>query len=101
MMPPKKPQNESRRLDVLWQYDVLDTMPDQAFDDLTQLAAYICGAPIASLSILGEDRQWFKSKVGLSKTETSRDISFCGHAILQNNLFIVEDAKSLSYSGPP
>ncbi|MBI3879359.1 MAG: GAF domain-containing protein [Verrucomicrobia bacterium] len=92
MTPPKKPKNEARRLAVLWQYDVLDTMPEQAFDDLTQLAATICGAPIASLSILGEDKQWFKSRVGLSRSETSRDISFCGHAILQKGLFIVPDA---------
>jgi GAF domain-containing protein len=77
---------------VLWQYDILDSVPEEAYDDLTQLAANICGAPIASLSILGEDKQWFKSKFGMSREETSRDISFCGHAILQDGLFIVPDA---------
>jgi GAF domain-containing protein len=92
MTPPKTPKNEARRLEVLWKTDLLDTLPEEAFDDLTQLAASICGAPIATLTLVDEDRQWFKSKVGLSIQETARDISFCGHTILQSRLFIVEDA---------
>src|SRR5256885_12495084 len=85
-------QNEARRLEVLWKYDVLDTVPEEVFDDLTELAARICEAPIALITLVDEDRQWFKSKVGISLNETSRDISFCGHAITQSELFIVPDA---------
>lgn len=91
-MKPPKPKNEKKRLEILWQYDVLDTVPEQVFDDLTELAAHICEAPIAMITLVDEKRQWFKSKVGISATETSRDVSFCGHAILQNELFIVPDA---------
>jgi GAF domain-containing protein len=86
------PKNERKRLEVLWQYDVLDTVPEQVFDDLTELAARICEAPIALITLVDEKRQWFKSKFGISVNETSRDISFCGHAILQQELFIVPDA---------
>src|ERR1041385_6052940 len=86
------PQNEKKRLRVLWQYDVLDTVPEELFDDLTELAARICEAPIALISLVDEDRQWFKSKVGITVNETSRDISFCAHAIQQEDLFIVPDA---------
>ncbi len=86
------PQNEKQRLKVLWQYDVLDTVPEEVFDDLTELAARICGAPMALISLVDEDRQWFKSRVGVSQTETSRNTSFCAHAILQTDLFIVPDA---------
>ena len=91
-MKPPKPKNEKKRLEILWQYDVLDTVPEQVFDDLTELAAHICEAPIAMITLVDEDRQWFKSKLGITATETSRDVSFCGHAILQNKLFIVPDA---------
>lgn len=87
-----KPRNEVQRIKILWQYEVLDTLPEQAFDDLTQLAALICEAPIALITLVDEDRQWFKSKVGLSITETSRDVSLCAHAILQKKLLIVPDA---------
>src|SRR5437868_12297550 len=85
--------NEKRRLQVLWQYDVLDSVPEEVFDDLTELAARICEAPIALISLIDEKRQWFKSKVGISVGETSRDVSFCAHAIGQNDLFIVPDAS--------
>jgi len=84
--------HEKKRLKVLWQYDVLDTVPEEVFDDLTELAARICEAPIALISLVDEDRQWFKSKVGVTLKETSRDISFCAHAIRQEGLFIVPDA---------
>lgn len=85
-------KNEKTRLNVLWQYEVLDTVPEELFDDLTELAARICEAPIALISLVDEKRQWFKSKVGLSVSETSRDVSFCSHAIRQSGLFIVPDA---------
>jgi GAF domain-containing protein len=84
--------NEKKRLKVLWQYEVLDTVPEELFDDLTELAARICEAPIALISLVDEKRQWFKSKVGTSVNETSRDLSFCAHAIGQSDLFIVPDA---------
>src|SRR5512135_1904521 len=84
--------NEKKRLNVLWQYEVLDTVPEELFDDLTELAAQICEAPIALISLVDEKRQWFKSRVGLSINETSRDISFCTYAIRQPDLFIVPDA---------
>ena len=86
------PQNEKKRLKVLWQYEVLDTVPEEVFDDLTELAARICEAPIALISLVDEKRQWFKSKVGTTVNETSRDISFCAYAITQPDLFIVPDA---------
>jgi GAF domain-containing protein len=86
-------QHEKKRLNVLWQYEVLDTVPEELFDDLTELAAHICEAPIALISLVDERRQWFKSKVGLPVKETSRDVSFCAHAIGQSGLFIVPDAS--------
>lgn len=91
-MPLPKPRNEKQRLKVLWQYDVLDTVPEEIFDDLTDLAAHICEAPIALISLIDEDRQWFKSKIGVTISETSRDISFCAHAILNDDLLIIPDA---------
>ena len=84
--------NEKKRLKVLWQYEVLDTVPEEVFDDLTELAARICEAPIALISLVDEKRQWFKSKFGTGVNETSRDFSFCAHAITQPDLFIVPDA---------
>jgi GAF domain-containing protein len=86
------PNNEKKRLDVLWQYDVLDSMPEEVFDELTELAASICEAPVALITLVDENRQWFKSKVGVSVEETSREISFCSHAILHEELFVVPDA---------
>jgi GAF domain-containing protein len=86
------PLTEVKRLTVLWQYEVLDTVPEEVFDDLTELAARICEAPIAMITLVDEKRQWFKSKVGVTINETSRDISFCAHAITQSDLFIVPDA---------
>jgi GAF domain-containing protein len=86
------PVAEKKRLRVLWQYEVLDTVPEELFDDLTELAARICEAPIALISLVDDNRQWFKSKVGMTVSETSRGVSFCAHAIKQQGLFIVPDA---------
>jgi len=95
-------KNEKQRLKVLWQYSVLDTVPEEIFDDLTELAARICEAPIALITLVDEKRQWFKSKVGISIQETSRDISFCAHAIKQPELFIIPDAtKDARFSNNP
>src|SRR4029078_2663841 len=85
-------KNEKQRLKVLWQYDVLDSVPEEVFDELTELAARICEAPIALISLVDENRQCVKAKVGLTVSETSRDISFCARAIQQEGLFIVPDA---------
>lgn len=85
-------QRERQRLKILWEYQVLDTVPEEVFDQLTELAAHICEAPIALISLVDEDRQWFKSKVGISLGQTSRDVSFCAHAIRQSGLFVVSDA---------
>ena len=86
------PMDEKKRLEVLWDYQVLDTPPEECFDDVTSLAAHICEAPIALITLVDEDRQWFMSRFGLSESETSRNISFCSHAILQPGLMIVPDA---------
>ncbi len=92
-MTPPKPVNEPQRLAALRGYEILDTEPEAAFDDLTFLASQICQTPIALIALVDADRQWFKSKVGLSLTETSRDIAFCASAILQSDVFIVPDAS--------
>lgn len=93
MIPAKVPANEEQRLRELLSYDVLDTDAEQLFDDLTQLASQICDAPIALISLVDPDRQWFKSRVGIEATETSRNIAFCSHAILQREVFEVSNAK--------
>src|ERR1700727_497066 len=96
------PLDEERRLKALRQYDVLDTLPEEALDDLTALAATICEVPIALISLLDGQRQWFKSKVGLTATETARNVSFCTHALGQSELFIVADAtQDTRFAGNP
>ncbi len=86
--------DEASRLKALHKYRILDTKPEQAFDDLTLLASQICGTPIALISLVDENRQWFKSKVGVKIQETSRSVSFCSHAIQQQGIFLVPDALS-------
>ncbi len=86
------PKNEPARLEALRQYEILDTDPEEVFDDITRLAAYICQTPIAVISLVDKDRQWFKARVGLGPTETSRDCAFCAHAILEETPLCVPDA---------
>lgn len=110
--------HEARRVAALHRYKILDTEPEQAFDDLTLLASQICGVPIALISLVDENRQWFKSRVGLSVAETARNISFCTHAIqtpdrvmvvpnalddqrFANNPLVVDEPKIRFYAGAP
>jgi anti-sigma regulatory factor (Ser/Thr protein kinase) len=83
---------ETNRTGALRRYRILDTDPEQAFDDLTLLAAHICGTPIALISLVDRDRQWFKSRVGMEAQECSSKVSFCTHALQQQGTFIVSDA---------
>jgi len=83
---------ETARLSALYRYAILDTEPEKAFDDLTLLASQVCETPMALISLVDRDRQWFKAKVGVSVQETSRDIAFCSHAVQQRSLFLVPDA---------
>ena len=86
------PGDETARLAALERYRILDTEPEQAFDDLTLLASQICGTPMALITLVDADRQWFKSRVGISVPETSRSIAFCAHAIQQRGVFTIPDA---------
>lgn len=85
------PEDEQQRLEALNSYQVLDTETEKEFDDLVQLAADICDTPIALISLVDPNRQWFKAAVGLDAKETPRDIAFCSHAILQKDILEVED----------
>ncbi len=89
------PEDEARRLEVLRECALLDTEPEQEYDDLLRLAADICGVPIAAITLVDEARQWFKARIGIDACETSRDLSFCAHTICQpdGELLVVSDAS--------
>jgi len=94
MIPAPLPENESERLEALRRYEVLDTESEGKFDDLTLLARHICDTPIALISFVDAERQWFKSRIGLTTSQTPRAVSFCGHAILEEDVMVVPDAAA-------
>jgi GAF domain-containing protein len=97
-----KPKNEEARLAALEKYAILDTDPEAVFDDLTLLASFVCKTPMAMISLIDEERQWFKSAVGSTAKETSRDVAFCSNAIMQEDVFVVPDAtKDERYRNNP
>lgn len=89
------PPNETDRLQALHAYQVLDTLPEQAYDDIVRLASFICSTPIALVSMVDENRQWFKARLGMDLAQTARDISFCAHALAQmDELLIIQDTQA-------
>lgn len=86
------PDNEASRLRTLELYQVLDTAAEKQYDDLAELAATICQVPICLISLVDEDRQWFKSRIGLEAQETPREFAFCAHAIVQDEMLVIPDA---------
>jgi len=94
MISAPKPDCEARRLEALRAYHVLDSAREQAYDDITKLASFICETPVAMISLVDDCRQWFKSKTGTETQETSRDVAFCAHTILDSHVFVVPDASN-------
>ncbi|WP_179315658.1 sensor histidine kinase [Winogradskyella undariae] len=95
MISAKLPDNETERLEVLNSLKILDTVADDDYDNITELASFICGTPVSLISLVDKDRQWFKSKKGLTACQTSRDVSFCAHAILDPlDILEVPDARN-------
>ncbi|MFD1061885.1 ATP-binding protein [Winogradskyella litorisediminis] len=94
MIVPKLHKNENERLKAVQSYDLLDTLPESDFDDITKLISTICEVPISLITLLDADRNFIKSHFGIELNESPRDISFCGHAILSDkDIFIIEDAR--------
>jgi len=93
MMIPPTPVNERSRIAALRLLDILDTQPEERFDRLTRMARRLFSVPIAQVTLVDSDRQWFKSSDGVVAAETSRDVSFCAHAILENDMMLVQDAS--------
>lgn len=93
MIPAPIPANESARLRALASYQLLDSSPETVYNEITKISAEISGTPTAFLSLLDENREWFKSKKGIETVEEPRDISFCAHAILEPEILVVPDAR--------
>ncbi len=91
MIEAKLPENELGRMHALNEYQILDTMAEQCLDDLVLLASKICEAPVSIISLIDESRSWFKSSYGVPRGEVERKYSICSHAILQQDIFIIED----------
>ena len=87
-----RPENEAARLEALHRYGILDTVPEQDFDDLSRLAALVCNVPVATVTFVDENRQWFKSRLGMEESETPRDVAFCAHTILRREVLVIPDA---------
>ncbi len=85
------PENDTERLATLRRYSILDTLPEQSYEDLTALATYVCETPTALISLVDQERQWFKSRVGIGVDETERSVSFCAHTIVHPEVLVVED----------
>ncbi len=97
-----KPENELQRLAALRQYNLLDTPEEREYEDVVALASSICGTPMSSITLIDESRQWHKARIGLPDKEGSRDLAFCSHAILQEEVMIVPDAtKDIRFSDNP
>jgi len=96
------PDHEAQRIATLKSYDILDTLPEKAFDDLARLAAIICETQGAFITFIDSDRQWYKSKLGFIVNEIPRELSFCSHAIMHDEVLVVEDAsKDDRFAGNP
>src|ERR1035438_519735 len=85
------PSNEAGRVEALWSYRILDTPPEEQFDDLARLAAYVCGTPIGLIGLIDSSREWFKSRIGWDVSEIPREVSFGTHTITQSDALIVSD----------
>ncbi len=95
MIRPEKPANEAQRQALLDSYRILDSEDEQAYDDLVTIAASICDTPIAAISLLDKDRQWLKARIGLDTRQSARDVSFCGHVVLDpSRTLLVPDAQA-------
>ncbi|NEQ95884.1 MAG: PAS domain-containing protein, partial [Cyanothece sp. SIO2G6] len=93
MKGPDIPANELERLAALQQYQILDTQPEPDYDDYVKIATQVCSTPIALISLVDDQRQWFKAKVGLELSETPRNISFCGHTVAQGSTLVISDTR--------
>src|ERR1043165_4436843 len=88
---PPIPDDEARRIELLRACKIMYTPAEEAFDDVARLAADLCGTEIALITLVDSDQQWFKARVGVSRTGTARDLSFCGHCITERHPLVVQD----------
>ena len=91
MQPAILPENEADRLAALYRYQILDTAAESVYDDITELAMHICNTPVAAIALIDKDREWYKSRIGVSDEQAGRDISFCAHTILGKDLLVIPD----------